>query len=79
MRITESQLRKIVRQEVRRLTEYGPGVMAPRQPDMTADDLRNVHLDLDDLTTERLVELGFEDLVDATCQHVWQHQLGRRL
>ena len=25
MRITESQLRKIIRQEVRRLTEYGPG------------------------------------------------------
>lgn len=64
MRITESQLRKIVRQEVRRLSEVAPGVRAPRQPDMTADDLRNVLLDLDDLITERLVELGFEDLVE---------------
>ena len=47
MRITESQLRKIVRQEVRRLSEVAPGVMAPREPDMSALQLRNKLLDVD--------------------------------
>ncbi len=39
MRITESQLRQIIRQEVRRLSEVAPGVRAPRQPDMPASEL----------------------------------------
>ena len=47
MRITESQLRKIVRQEVRRLSEVAPGVMAPRQPDMSAIQLQAALLDVD--------------------------------
>lgn len=64
MRITESQLRKIIRQEVRRLSETAPGVRAPRQPDMTAEDLRDVLLDLEQATTERLVDLGFEDMIE---------------
>lgn len=39
IRITESQLRKIIRQEVRRLSEVAPGVRAPAQPGMDASEL----------------------------------------
>ena len=64
MRITESQLRKIVRQEVRRLSEVAPGVKAPRQPDLYVDDLRNALLDLEDATTARLIDLEFDDMIE---------------
>lgn len=39
MRITEGQLRKIIREEARRVMEVAPGVMAPLGPDMTGLEL----------------------------------------
>lgn len=63
MRITESKLRQIIREEARRLVEmgeYAPGVAGPQQPGLASEELSMMLDAMEQGVDDRLEELGYD-------------------
>lgn len=60
MRITESKLRQIIREEVSRLVEMAPGVAAPREPGLSSEELSMILDAMEQGVDDRLQELGYD-------------------
>jgi hypothetical protein len=63
MRITESRLRQIIREEARHLVEmdgYAPGVAPPKEPDVSAEELSMILDAMEQGVGDRLQELGYD-------------------
>lgn len=60
MRITESKLRQIIREEARRLVEMAPGVAAPREPELSSEELSMMLDAMEQGVDDRLEELGYD-------------------
>jgi hypothetical protein len=63
MRITESRLRQIIREEARRLVEapgYAPGVAPPKEHDVSSEELSMILDAMEQGVGDRLQELGYD-------------------